>query len=226
VLFDEIISVAATQPKVVIPPSWAQGRTVYGGLTAGLLCDAVSRKMDPNRRLRYLQVGFLRPVATEKPFRIDLEELSAGRTVIVRSARTIQDDAACVTAQANFVTRLESQVEIETFCPPTLEPWNAAGALQMRGPGFSAFTRYIDFYTTADGLPFQGNGIPELGGWMRFETTPDTITASHLVCLIDAWPPASQELPDLRDIRLMLTANARGTPKRAPRMNPAIRHLS
>ena len=189
-LFDEIRAVALAHDEVVVPTAWAQGRTVYGGLSAGLLCDAVSQGVDPDRQLRYLKVGFLRPLETEKPFRIEMEQVSAGRTVVVRSAQIIQDGAARVTAQANFVTRLESQIEIETFRPAPLRPWDAEGTMRMRGPGFPTFTQFIDFYTTTEGLPFQGSQVPELGGWMRFETAPDTVTKSHLVCLIDAWPPA------------------------------------
>jgi hypothetical protein len=75
-LFDELRAVAAAQEDVVVPASWDQGRTVYGGLSAGLLCDAVSQGVDPDRPLRYLKVGFLRPLETDKPFRIELEEVS------------------------------------------------------------------------------------------------------------------------------------------------------
>jgi acyl-CoA thioesterase len=189
-LFDEIRAIAASGDEVTVPASWAQGRTVYGGLSAGLLCDALAQDIEPDRRLRYLKVGYLRPLQTEKPFRIEVEEIAAGRTVVVRSAQAIQDGAARVTAQANFVTRLESRVDIETFRPPGLRPWNAAGAMQMRGPGSPAFTQHIDFHLTTEGLPFHGHEVPELGGWMRFGTAPGTMTKSHLVCLIDAWPPA------------------------------------
>ncbi len=189
-LFDEIRAAASGHQEAVVPASWAQGRTVYGGLSAGLLCDAVSQGVDPDRRLRYLKVGYIRPLETEKPFRIEMEEIAAGRTVVVRSAQIVQDDAARVTAHANFVTKLESQIEIETFRPPTLRHWNAEGTMRMRGPGFPAFTEFIEFHATTKGLPFQGHEVPELGGWMRFETAPETITKSHLVCLIDAWPPA------------------------------------
>lgn len=188
-LFDEIRAAALEHDDVVVPSEWAQGRTVYGGLSAGLLCDLLSQGIDPNRRLRYLKVGFLRPLEAEKPFQIDMEEVSAGRTVTVRSARIIQDGTARVNAQANFVTKLDSQVEIETFDPPALKPWNAPGAMRMRGPQLPAFTQFIDFHATTRGLPFQGQDIPELGGWMRFDTPPERITKSHLVCLIDAWPP-------------------------------------
>ena len=189
-LFEEIRALAAAHDDVVVPATWAQGRTVYGGLSAGLLCDAVSRGVDPAYRLRYLKVGFLKPLVAEEPFRIEMEEISAGRTVVFRSAEIIQDGAARVIAQANFVTRLESEVEIQTFRPPTLKPPSAPGTVHMRGPGTPSFTQFIDFYATTEGVPFQGHEVPELGGWMRFEETPANITKSHLVCLIDCWPPA------------------------------------
>ncbi|MEO1035001.1 MAG: thioesterase family protein [Pseudomonadota bacterium] len=189
-LFDEIRDVAASGDEISVAAAWAQGRTVYGGLSAGLLCDAVSNGVGPDRRLRYMKVGFLRPLETEKPFRIDMEEVSAGRTVVVRSAQITQDGVTRVAAQANFVTKLESQVDVDTFDAPPLPPPNAENALRMRGPGFPAFTRFIDFHMTHGGLPFRGDKVPELGGWMRFDTAPETISKSHLVCLIDAWPPA------------------------------------
>ncbi len=188
-LFDEIREIALEREDVVVPAEWAQGRTVYGGLSAGLLCDALSQGVDSDRRLRYLKVGFLRPLDAEKPFRIEMEEVSAGRTVIVRSAQIIQDGTTRVTAQANFVTKLESQVEIQTFEAPALKSWEAEGAMRIRGRQVPAFTQFFDFHVTTKGLPFQGREVPELGGWMRFETAPDNITKSHLVCLVDVWPP-------------------------------------
>lgn len=189
-LLDEIKAIAATHREVTVPASWGQGRTVFGGLSAALLCDAVSQGVDPVRRLRYLKVGFQRPLEAEKPFRIETEEVSAGRTVIVRSARIVQEDVIRVAAEANFITGLESRVHIRTFQAPGLKPANAQGAMRMRGPGFPAFTRHIDFHATTGGLPFQGHEVPELGGWMRFETAPESFAEPHLVCLIDAWPPA------------------------------------
>ena len=64
-LFDEIRAAALAHHELAVPASWAQGRTVYGGLSAGLLCDAVSQGVDLDRRLRYLKVGFLRPLEAE-----------------------------------------------------------------------------------------------------------------------------------------------------------------
>lgn len=187
--FDRIRAVAASGGDVVVPASWGQGRTVYGGLSAGLLCDTVSQQVSPERRLRYLKISFLRPLEADKPFSLQMEELSAGRTLTVRTGQIIQDDVVRVAAKANFVARLESQVEVETFEAPGLKPMDADGVARLRGPGLPAFTQFIDFRAATGGLPYQGKGAPELGGWMRFEKAPESISESHLVCLIDAWPP-------------------------------------
>ena len=140
-------------------------------------------------RLRYLSISFLKPLEANKPFEITMEEISAGRTVTVRSGRIVQDGVTRVAANSNFVAKLESQVEVETFTPPSLKPWDEEGVIRLHGPGSPVFTRYIDFRAALGGLPFQGNGNPELGGWMRFDQTPETFSEAHLVCLIDAWPP-------------------------------------
>jgi len=193
--FDEILSTAAAGESLSIPASWAQGRTVYGGLSAGLLCDAASRGID-GRRLRSVNVSFLRPLEPEKVFRIEIDELSAGRTVIVRAAHIVQDDKVRVRLQATFLKELKSDVSADVFEPPVLKHWNAEDALHMRGPASPAFTQHFDFYTTTDGLPFQGGRVPELGGWMRFDKAPDALTPAHLVCLIDAYPPSPSSYYD------------------------------
>ena len=187
--FDEIRAIASSGNDVVVPASWGQGRTVYGGLSAGLLCDAVSKGIGPDRRLRYLKISFLKPLEADSAFSLQMEEVSEGRTLTVRSGQIVQGGVVRVAAKANFVARLESQVEVETFEPPTMRPWDADGVARVRGPGVPAFTQFVDFRAAAGGLPFQGKGVPELGGWMRFEQAPDSISKSHLVCLIDAWPP-------------------------------------
>ena len=187
--FDEIRQTALQSDDISVPASWVQGRTVFGGVSAGLLADAVSSDVDATYRLRYLKVGFLKPLAPEQPFCIDVDTVSSGRTVIVRTATLRQGDVVCVSAQANLIARIDSNVVIEPFAPPSLRPPGAEGTLHMRGPLFPTFTQHIDFHATTSGLPFHGGDDPTLGGWMRFETPPERLTNAHLVCLIDVWPP-------------------------------------
>ncbi len=189
-LFDELRAQARDMRAASVPASWAQGRTVYGGLSAGLLCDALCREIDPARRLRYLEVGFLKPLEAEMPFQVETKERSAGRTVVVRTGRIVQDGIPRVTAQANFIRQLESSVSVDRFEAPGLPRRGAPGTFPMRGPHLPAFTQHFDFVAATGVLPFQGHAQPDLGGWMRFEVPPEVFTKAHLVCLIDTWPPA------------------------------------
>lgn len=196
--FDDLMAAATRAGDVSVPSSWAQGRTVYGGMSAGLLCDALSRGVDPARRLRYLSIAFAKPLVADQPFRIETDELAAGRTIIARTARIVQDGVVRVTAHGNFVAQLGGDTEIRPFRPREFAPPDSPEAFHMRGPGLPVFTQHMDFRAMTDGIPFQGHEVPELGGWMRLEDAPKVLTPSHLVCLIDTWPPAA--VPYLSDV--------------------------
>lgn len=190
-LFDELRSVGASGEAVVVPPDWCQGRTVYGGLSAALLADAVSAGIDADRRLRYLNVSFLKPLEADKPFTLAVQPVSAGRTLTVNTGRIVQDGIDRVAVQANFVAKLDGRTDASNFKRPELAHWDADGVIRVRGPFAPVFTQYFDFRVATGGLPFQGHGSPELGGWMRFERAAGALSASHVVGLTDVWPPVA-----------------------------------
>ena len=70
--FDEFRRRVADGHDVFVPPDWTQGRTVFGGLSAGLLCEAVQQGVADDRRLRYLDVAFQRPLAPDVPFTVEV----------------------------------------------------------------------------------------------------------------------------------------------------------
>lgn len=187
--FEALLARAAAGRETMVPASWTQGRTVFGGLSAALLADRLAEPIEDGRRLRYLEIGFVRPLAPEEPFRIDTDDVSSGRTVAVRDGRIVQRDEIRVTARANFVQPPDGGVDIRTFEPPSLPGWDDESVVRIRGPGAPTFTRHFDLRTATAGRPFSGMGVPELGGWMRFDEPPASFGPAHLVCLIDAWPP-------------------------------------
>jgi acyl-CoA thioesterase len=193
---DVIRAQALGSTEAIVPSGWSQGRTVFGGLSAALLSDRLSRGIEEDRRLRYLEIGFVRPLAPDQPFRIESDAVSAGRTIAVQSGRIVQDDDVRVTAQANYVRALDSAVVIETFEPPEFKPADHEAVTRVEGPGTPAFTQFIDFRIATPGGPFTGRGSSELGGWMRFDDPPDRLSTAHLICLIDAWPPVPSSYYD------------------------------
>lgn len=186
---DEILNSIHSGENVLIPESWAQGRTTFGGLTAAILCQATSLNVDPSRRLRNFEVGFVRPLEALKPYEISVETLANGKTVTIKSARIIQEGKVRATARADYVLPLESDVKIDTFTAPNLKQPEASIALE--GDHLPNFFNYFDGHVATAGIPFSGEEVPELGGWVKFKEAPQAISDAHLVCMIDAWPPTA-----------------------------------
>ncbi len=186
---DEILNAIKQQESFLIPESWAQGRTTFGGLTAAILAQAMEADVDPARRLRNFEIGFVRPLESLLPFQIEIEQLASGRTVTIKTARIIQEGKVRATARADYVLPLESTVHIDTFTPPQVQPLSEA--LPFAGDDLPRFFNHFESYLSTSGVPFSGQAVPELGGWVRFRETPAKINNAHLICMIDAWPPTA-----------------------------------
>ncbi|MCP9479128.1 thioesterase family protein [Marisediminitalea aggregata] len=50
-----------------LPSNWGQGRTAFGGITAGLIYHALNQVVDNDRSIRAYHVNFIGPVSVYKP---------------------------------------------------------------------------------------------------------------------------------------------------------------
>lgn len=144
---------------------------------------------DPQRILRNFEVGFVRPLESMKPYEIEVETLANGKTLTVKSARIIQEGKVRAVARADYVLPLDSAVKIDTFSAPRLKQPEAS--MPIAGEGLPNFFNHFDGRVATAGIPFSGQQVPELGGWVRFREPPEQISYAHLVCMIDAWPPTA-----------------------------------
>ncbi len=186
---DELISSIGAGQEILIPDTWAQGRTTFGGLTAAILCEATKRDTDPSRPLRNFEISFLRPLEALKPFEIQVETLANGKTVTIKSARIVQQGKVRATARADYVLPLESNIVIDTFTLPQLKEKDKS--VLLKGDHLPSFFQHFDNHIATEGVPFCGQEVPELGGWMAFKDAPKKVTDAHLICVIDSWPPAA-----------------------------------
>lgn len=175
--------------ETCIPESWSQGRTAYGGITGAILCDVSARDVDPVRRLRSIDISFVRPLEILKPFQIDVETLADGKTVTMKEVRIIQENKLRAMAKADFIAPLKSAVEISTFSAPQIKPKEESLSLGVKAR--APFTQHFDNYLSTDAPPFSGRMVAELGGWIRLKEEVSQFTHSHLICLIDSWPPTA-----------------------------------
>jgi acyl-CoA thioesterase len=191
---DDILSEVALGQSPIVPANWAQGRTTYGGLTAAILLQAAMGGVDPERKLRTMDVNFTRPFEAESPYDIEVETLGEGKTLTVVQARLIQDGKLRAIIRADFCRPLDSDTTVNTFEVPAIRPQDESFPIQ--GPMVPTFFQHMEAFLASHVPPFGGKPFPEMNGWMRFKHAPSQVGIPHLVGLIDAWPPTAATYRD------------------------------
>ena len=80
-VIDDYLKQARENDSLLIHPSWGQGRTTFGGLSAALLLEKMQTQLSPSRCLRSLNVNFCGPLLTGTPFNLQQQMLSEGRSI-------------------------------------------------------------------------------------------------------------------------------------------------
>lgn len=177
---------------VNIPSGWLQGRTIYGGLVAGMLMHkALITIADPAKRLLSTSITFVGPVQ-ESQVRLTAEILRQGKSVTTVEVRLWQDEAVQTILIASFGAQRESSILVqqERIAPdyPVVErltklPQHAA---------MPQCYRQFDVSWAEGQYPCTASTQPDFGGWFRFNPEQHenrAFTVADLVILLDIWPP-------------------------------------
>ncbi len=200
---DYFFSRARSEKKLQVPKSWTQGRTVYGGLSAALLLAAIEAQVSMDKTLRALNVAFSAPTHPDMDFFLETELLREGKTVAQWQGRLMQNGVCCVQVQAVFALAMPSLFIIQPFRAPEFP--GPETAWHYPGEGTHGFTQHYQMAQAKGDLPISGGSSLELGGWMRFRQAPGKILLTHLVSLIDVWPPAV--MMQMREMKAGSTVN-------------------
>ena len=118
-----------------IPEGWLQGRTIYGGVVAGLMMQkALLSIADPTKRLLSTSVTFVGPVQ-QGAARITAEILRQGKSVTTVEVRLWQDDAVQSILIASFGTARSSEIHVRqeraapNYLPPSI--YRACKSMQI-----------------------------------------------------------------------------------------------
>lgn len=172
--------------RATVPADWAQGRTIFGGVSAGLALYAMQALVAADRPLRSVLVSFVGPVRAGE-VHIQPRLLRAGRNVTHMEATVQQEDAVCTSALACFGRERDTPVHV---APPSVPGLPAPEELVAPPfvPGISPeFTRFVDYRWTQESMPYLGNGTGTTDGWIRLHE--DAGIRPDLFALIaDAWP--------------------------------------
>lgn len=189
-LLNRAKEIADGNGTMTFPESWAQGRTAFGGLSAALLYTAIKAKVTDDRPLRSLTTNFVGPLFSDKPFSFEVEILREGKSASQIVARIIQDKQVAVFQQACFGTNRFSDIEVSEADAHDLPTPESLQQIPVIPDVTPKFIQNINLAVAKGAMPYSSSLQSELHGWMRFKEAPETITDAHLICLIDAWPPA------------------------------------
>ena len=189
------------QQPIQIPPGWTQGRATFGGMAAALVYETITaeiaRKADANIPLRSLTFSFVAPAEVGE-LQTSANILRAGRSAIQVEARASQGPQTVTAALASFGHPRDSSIKVTPASAPGFTAPDDCEALPYIEGLMPEFTQHFDYRIAAGGMPFSGSAEPRLGGWVRFRQTNGPVSISHLLALIDAWPPAV--LPMLKQL--------------------------
>lgn len=182
-----VASLAGDPLALDAPPSWSQGRTLYGGMTTALAWAAAARTFPEVPPLRSVQAAFVGPAAGRLTFAPEI--LRQGK-----SATTVGVD---VRGEAGLAARLAffcgaarpSKVAHERAAAPSASAPVDLPAVLTAGQG-PTFAQNYDVRHVSGGLPFSG-GAPEFVMWARVREADGADPLVSLIALADVLPPAS-----------------------------------
>lgn len=176
-------------PNLMITADWGQGRTAFGGVSAGMLFTAINKQVSSDRVLRAFNTNFIGPIALDTPFSITVDKLREGKNVSHYSAQIIQDNKVCVASQACFGVARESKISVTSHEVHAMPAPTKAQFIPQIPKVTPKFLRHFDLAIAEGGVPFTGRKTHHYHGFMRFKQAPEILSDGHLITMIDAWPP-------------------------------------
>ncbi|KRG42786.1 acyl-CoA thioesterase [Stenotrophomonas pictorum JCM 9942] len=189
----ELLSCFDVEEGLLLPDSWRQGRTAYGGIVSALgVAAAMQRHAGALPPLRSMQVTFIGPAAGLLRFMPTV--LREGRSVVNVGVDVYADEDEALAARLSLVFgRARESAIAHDF----------GGELPARGPGAyrdldmaampfaPAFTRNFQMRPAGGAMPVSGAEIPELLTWVRHRDATGVDPALALIAMGDAMPPAA-----------------------------------
>lgn len=172
-----------------VPSSWAQGRTLYGGISASLVYQAMREAVDSEKVMRSLSTNFIGPIEADSEFSITVEVLREGKNVTQVVGRLVQDNKVVVMSQASFGIARQSQVHVSNEIHHKMDYPQKPNLMPHIPKVTPKFLTHFDLLKVKGGWPFTGQKTSALHGWMRFKVQPSDFSDAHLIAIIDIWWP-------------------------------------
>lgn len=168
-----------------IPASWLQGRTAYGGFSAGLALSAARRVGGQLPPLRSAQISFVGPLYGAVEVRARL--LRRGKNAVWVSAEITRDGEVGLLASFVFMGAVDSALHLnDRPVPEGLIPVEQAQSFTFNDHT-PAFLRHN--FEARFALPREGEKQPEICWWLRVRDHAALDPMIGLLLIADSLPP-------------------------------------
>lgn len=173
------------------PEDWAQGRTLYGGMTAALAYEAVRRAHDAMPPLRAAQFTFVGPAAGRLRFSSAL--LRRGRSSAIVAAECANEEGPAARATFVFGAPRASKVVHDNLPMPQVAPPSTGAPFRKEGEGVRpGFWNNFETRLACGGRLYDTSApLPEFATWTRFLDAGDADATTALLAIADCLPPAA-----------------------------------
>lgn len=176
------------QQDIVLDPSWGQGRTTFGGMSAALVLKLLNDQAADDGLLRSLNIAFCGPLFTEQACSLQSQVIRRGKSISHLQGQILQDNKVATLVNACYGRERESDVLVHHSPVNLLKEKDGQKLNYIQGIT-PEFVRHVDFIYHSGQFPFTNSKVNHIHGMMRFCDHPQEIRDEHLVALIDAWPP-------------------------------------
>lgn len=148
------------------PEQWAQGRTLYGGMTAALCYSSALRAHDDPGPLRSAQFTFVGPSAGRLRLRPAL--LRRGRSSVIVSVDCHSEDGLAARSIFAFGAARESLVAHDFTPALAAPPPEACEPFHKTAKPLPGFLANYEYRLAAGARLFEPDKRPEFAIWTRF----------------------------------------------------------
>lgn len=178
-----------------IPESWSQGRTVYGGLSTALMYAAIKQSLNHDGLVRSLNCNFVAPLLVGEAFSIKVTLLRQGKSVTQMNADLIQNEQVCAVCQVCFGMARESKIKVKNTHYHGMPLPEKVKFIPQIPKVVPKFLKHFEFNLQEGKFAFAGSDKSHLYGWVRYKTSPKQFSDTHLIAILDAWPPTVLQMP-------------------------------
>lgn len=173
-----------------IPDNWRQGRTAYGGLTAGLSLIAAQRQFSDLPPLRSLMINFIGPVTENPVFKSRL--LRQGRNVTSIETQALIGEDVVATTTFIFGAARTSDLSVQHPAPEAAAPEGCElFTPEFAKPFVPVFFHNFDTRLIAGSRPMSGAEEGYARTWSRHIDESSRQGLASLVTIGDVLPPAA-----------------------------------